>query len=159
MVTAAREGQSKNGNMYAVLTLSDYTDSKEFFFFGKDYVNFSKYCKVGLFIMVRGSVKSRFNSDFYEFKVNSIELLDEVRATYVKNITIKMPLSALNENMVKDIEKLANEYKGKANLRFQIIDPENNMHIEMFSRTARVNPLDGFLKFFDDQPDVTYRIN
>ncbi len=97
MVTAAREGQSKNGNMYAVLTLSDYTDSKELFFFGKDYVNFSKFCKTGLFIMVKGTVKSRFNSDFYEFKVNNIELLADVRTTYVKSITINMPLSVLSE--------------------------------------------------------------
>ena len=152
MVTAAREGQSKNGNMYAVMTLTDYTDSKELFFFGNDYVNFSKFCKVGLFIMVRGTVKQRFNSDFYEYKLNSIELLDDVRTNYVKDITINMPLNLLTEEMVKRIESLANEHKGKANLKFQIIDSENNMYIEMFSRTTRVNPLDSFLNFFDEQP-------
>ena len=159
MVTAAREGQSKNGNMYAVLTLSDYTDSKEFFFFGKDYVNFSKFCKVGIFIMVRGTVKSRFNSDFYEFKVSNIELLSEVRSTYVKSITINMSLNVLDEKMVKSIDNLAKEYKGKATLKFNIYDPENNMHVELFSRTARVNPLDNFLKFFEDHPEMSYRIN
>lgn len=159
MVTAAREGQSKNGNMYAVMTLSDYTDSKELFFFGNDYVNFSKFCKVGLFIMVKGSVKQRFNSDFYEFKVNSIELLDDVRANYVKDITLTLPLSALTEDLIKRIDNLATEYKGKANLKFKIIDVENKMHIDMFSRTARVNPLDKFLNFFDEHPDINYRIN
>jgi len=79
MVTAAKEGTSKNGNPYAMLTLSDYTDSKEFFFFGKDYVSFHMYCKPGLFLMVKGAVKARYKSEFYEFKVAQIELLSEVK--------------------------------------------------------------------------------
>ncbi len=159
MVTAAREGTSKNGNPYATLTLSDYTDSKELFFFGKDYVNFSKYCKAGLFLMVRGGVKSRFNSDYYEFKVSGIELLSEVRETYVKSITINLPLSKITESMVKSMESLVEEYKGKTTLYFNVYDPENNMYIKMFSRTARIHPSDKFLSFFDGQPDISYRIN
>jgi DNA polymerase-3 subunit alpha len=159
MVTAAREGTSKNGNPYATLTLSDYTDSKELFFFGKDYVNFSKYCKTGLFLMVRGGVKSRFNSDFYEFKVTGIELLSEVREAYVKSITINLPLSVITEEMVKTLEDLVEVHKGKTLLNFNVFDPENNMYIKMFSRTARIHPSDKFLRFFDRQPDVSYRIN
>ncbi|MFV0265770.1 MAG: DNA polymerase III subunit alpha [Draconibacterium sp.] len=159
MVTASREGQSKNGNMYATLTLSDYTDSKELFFFGNDYVNFGKYCKTGLFVMVRGTVKTRFNSNFYEYKVNSIELLSDVRSGYVKSVTINMPISALNQKLVTDIDHLAKEHKGNALLKFVVYDPENNTQLEMFSRTAKVDPSDDFLSFFDDQPDVSYRIN
>ena len=160
MVTAAREGQSKNGNMYATLTLTDYTDSKEIFFFGNDYVNFGKFCKVGIFILVKGTVRTRFGSnDYYEFKVNSIELLSDVRSNYVKSITINVPLPVLNERLVRDIENLAREHKGKALLRFNVYDPENNMQLEMFSRTTRVFPSDAFLGFFEDQSDMSYRIN
>ncbi|WP_340112257.1 DNA polymerase III subunit alpha [Maribellus mangrovi] len=160
MVTAAREGQSKNGNMYATLTLSDYTDSKEIFFFGNDYVNFSKFCKVGLFIMVKGTVKSRFGSnDYYEYKVNSIELLNDVRSSYVKSITINVPLPVLTKKLVSDIQKLSKEHQGKALLKFNVFDPENNMHLEMFSRTTKIHPSDAFLNFFEGQSDMSYRIN
>lgn len=160
MVTAAREGQSKNGNMYSTLTLSDYTDSKEIFFFGKDYVNFGKFCKTGIFILVKGTVKSRFgNDDYYDFKVSSIELLSDVRSSYVKTITINLPLNKLNKKLVKDIQHLTKEHKGKATLRFNVFDPENNMHLEMFSRKTRVYPSDAFLNFFENQEDMSYRIN
>jgi len=160
MVTAAREGQSKNGNMFATLTLTDYTDSKELFFFGNDYVNFSKFCKVGLFIMVKGSVKPKFrDSNLYDFKVSSIELLSDIRSNYVKSITINVPLDLLNERLVKDIERMANDHKGKALLKFNVYDPENNMQLEMFSRTVKVFPSDAFLRFFEDQSDLSYRIN
>ena len=160
MVTAAREGQSKNGNMYAVLTLTDYTDSRELFFFGNDYVNFGKFCKTGLFILVKGSVKPKYrDSNVYDFKVSSIELLSDVRSNYVKSITINLPIDLLNEKLVSDIENMANEHKGKALLKFNVYDPENNMHLEMFSRTIKVFPSDAFLGFFEDQSDMTYRIN
>ena len=109
--------------------------------------------------MIKGTVKTRFNSDYYEYKVSGIELLSEVRETYVKSITVNLPLSKLNEHVVKAIENLVAENKGKALLKFNVYDPENNMHIEMFSRTARIHPSDKFLSFFDGQPDISYRIN
>ncbi|QGY43873.1 DNA polymerase III subunit alpha [Maribellus comscasis] len=159
MVTAAREGTSKNGNPYSTLTLSDYTDSYEMFFFGQDYVNFHNYCKSGLFIMVKGTVKQRFGSEYYEFKVSQIELLSEVRKNYIKSVTINMPLHHLNERTVGEIELLAKNNKGKALLRFNVYDTENNMQIELFSRNTKINFSDNFLKFFEKIPDIGYRIN
>lgn len=80
MVTASREGTSRTGKPYSTLTLSDYTDAMEFFFFGQDFVNFHKYCKTGLFILIKGAVKPRYNqNDIFEFKVSHIELLSETR--------------------------------------------------------------------------------
>jgi DNA polymerase-3 subunit alpha len=159
MVSASREGTSKNGNPYSTLTLSDYTDSYEFFFFGQDYVNFHNYCKTGLFIMVKGSVKQRYNSEYYEFKVSQIELLSEVRKNYIKSVTINLPLHHLNERTIGEIELLAKNNKGRALLRFNVYDTENNMQIELFSRSTKINLSDSFLKFFDKKPDIGYRIN
>jgi len=160
MVTQGSEGQSKNGNMYAKLTLSGYTDSKELFFFGKDYVEFSKFCKTGLFIMVKGIVKSRFgNNDYCEFKVSKIDLLAEVRTNYVKSITINMPLQVLTEKLVNDIDNLAKENTGKVLLKFNVYDMEHNMGLKMFSRKMKIFPSDRFLRFFDEQPDISYQIN
>ncbi|MBN1985884.1 MAG: DNA polymerase III subunit alpha, partial [Prolixibacteraceae bacterium] len=159
MVTASREGTSKNGNPYSTLTLSDYTDSYEFFFFGQDYVNFHNYCKTGLFVMIKGSVKQRYNSEYYEFKITQIELLSEVRKNYIKSVTINMPLQQLNERTVKQIELLAKNNKGKSLLKFNVYDIENNMQIELFSRNIKINLNDNFLKFFDEIPDIGYRIN
>src|SRR6056297_999922 len=107
MVVAAREGTSKNGRPYSTLTLADYSDSYEFFFFGQDYVNFHNYCKTGLFILLKGAVRQRFNSDFYEFKASRIELLSEVRKNHVKSVTINIPLDRINEGIVGKMEELA----------------------------------------------------
>ncbi|HKJ78140.1 MAG TPA: OB-fold nucleic acid binding domain-containing protein, partial [Prolixibacteraceae bacterium] len=159
MVTAAREGTSKNGNPYSTLTLSDYTDSYEFFFFGQDYVNFHNYCKMGLFLMVKGTVRTRFKSDAYEFKITHIELLSEARKNYVKSVTLTIPLDKLNNQVIEEIEKLAKNNKGKALLKFNVYDPESNLQVNLFSRTTKVDLSDTFLKFFEELQDIEYRIN
>ena len=159
MVTANREATSKNGNPFSTFTLSDYTDSIEFFLFGQDYVNFHKYCKTGLFLLVKGSVKQRYNGDSFEFKISQIELLSEVRKNYVKSITLNLPIHKLDENVVERIEKMALNNKGNTLLKFNIYNPENNMNVQMFSRTAKINLTDGFLKLFEEELNITYRIN
>lgn len=159
MVTAAREANSKNGNPYSTLTLTDYNDSYEFFFFGQDYVNFHKFCKTGLFIMVKGSVRQRFKSDSLEFKVTQIELLSEIRKNFIKSITVNLPLHKLNKPVIEQIERLAENNKGKALLKFHVFDPETNMQIEMFSRNTKIYFSNSFLQFFEEELDVAYRIN
>ncbi|NCB09043.1 MAG: DNA polymerase III subunit alpha, partial [Bacteroidia bacterium] len=159
MVTAAREANSKNGNPYSTLTLTDYTDSYELFFFGQDYVNFHKFCKTGLFVMVKGSVRQRFKSDSLEFKVTQIELLSEIRKNFIKTITVNLPLHKLNKPVIEQIERLAENNKGKALLKFHVFDPETNMQIEMFSRNTKIYFSNSFLQFFEEELDVAYRIN
>lgn len=159
MVTAAREATSKNGNPFSTLTLSDFTDSYELFFFGQDYVNFHKYCKPGLFIMVRGSVKQRYNTESYEFKVANIELLSEVRKNHVKSITLNLPVQKINKTVIEGIETFAKNNQGKTLLKFNVYDVDNNMNVQMFSRTSRINLTESFLNFFENELDITFRIN
>lgn len=159
MVTANREATSKNGNPFSTFTLSDYTDSIEFFLFGQDYVNFHKYCKTGLFLLVRGTVKQRYNNASYEFKISQIELLSEVRKNYVKSITLNLPVHILNNEVVERIETMTVNNKGNTLLKFNIYNLDNNMNVQMFSRTAKINLTDEFLKFFVEDLNITYRIN
>ncbi len=159
MVTAMREATSKNGNPFSSFTLSDYTDSMEFFLFGQDYVNFHKYCKTGLFLLIRGSVKQRYNGDSFEFKISQIELLSELRKNHVKSITLNLPVNKLTETVVERIERMAVNNKGNTLLKFNIYNMENNMNVQMFSRTTKINLTDSFLKLFDEELNITYRIN
>ena len=109
--------------------------------------------------MVKGSVKQRYKSEYYEFKVSQIELLSEVRKNYIKNVTINLPLHKVNRTFIEEIEKLAKNNKGKALLKFNVYDPENNMQIDMFSRNTKINFSDSFLQFFEGEMDISYRIN
>jgi len=159
MVTSAREGIGKTGKPFSSLTLTDYTDSKEFMFFGQDYVNFSRFCKTGLFIMIKGKVQKSYRGEQMEFRITGIELLSEVRKNYVKSITINLPVSHITAPMIELLEKITLNNKGKVLLKFNIYDPESNMNIQMFSRTTRIELTDEMLKFLNTDLNMSFRIN
>ncbi len=159
MVTDAREAVSKKGTPYSILTLTDYTDSYSFYFFTNDYVNFGKFCKTGLFLLVKGKVQQKYKQETYEFKVFHIELLSQVRENYVKSVTINIPLDKINKSVIEKIENYANNNKGKSLLRFCVTDPEDNRQVQMFSRNTRISINNEFFKFIENNPGMAYRIN
>lgn len=159
MVTDARESISKNGKPYSTLTLADYSDSYEFFFFGQDYVNFQKYCKPGLFLMVKGAVRQKFRSEFYEFKATKIELLSEVRKKYVKSVTINIPLNIISENIIEELEKLVKNNKGNTLLKFKVIDPESSLTLQLFSRNTKIKLTNNLVEYLKEKPEIGYTIN
>ncbi len=159
MVTASREGTTKTGKPYSSLTLTDYTDSKEFMFFGQDYVNFSRYCKTGLFVLIRGNIQKGFRGDQLEFRITNIELLSEVRKNYVKSITLNMPVTGVTRDMVEKLEEISLNNKGKILLRFNIYDPESNMNIQMFSRNIKIELTDEMIGFLRNELNMSFRIN
>ncbi len=159
MVTEAREAFSKNGKPFCYMVLTDYTDSYKMFFFSKDYVEFGKYCKVGLYLMVKGVVQNRFGGEQLEFKLNRIELMDEVREKYFKSITLKVPLPAITPEMVTELERMTLSNKGKSLLRFDIWDPETNMVVNLFSRNTRIEITDELLAYSEKHDDLVFKIN
>jgi DNA polymerase-3 subunit alpha len=159
MVSEARESFGKTGKPYSQIVLTDYTDSYKMFFFAKDYVEFGKYCKPGLYLMVKGVVQNRYGGDQLEFKVNRIELMDEIREKYFKSITVKIPLSALTGEIISELEKLTADRKGKSLLRFDIYDIETNMMVNLFSRNTRIEITDELLAFIENQDDLAFKIN
>ena len=159
MVTEARESFGKTGKPYSQIVLTDYTDSYKCFFFAKDYVEYGKYCKQGLFLLVKGVVQNRYGGDQLEFKVSRIELMDEVREKYFKSITVKIPLSVLTGEIITDLERLTLNTKGKSLLRFDIYDFETNMVVNLFSRNTRIEITDDLLAYFEKHDDLVFKIN
>ncbi|WP_053179009.1 DNA polymerase III subunit alpha [Sunxiuqinia dokdonensis] len=159
MVTESREAIGKTGKHFCTMTLSDYTDSYTFFFFGKDYVEFSKYCKTGLFLMIKGQVQNRFNGDQLEFKIRSIELLSEVRKNQIKTVTVQLPLQNVTPDLIQEIESISLKNKGKALLRFNIWDSETKSMVSLFSRNTRVEMTSELERFFRNHESLSFKIN
>ncbi|MBL7965485.1 MAG: DNA polymerase III subunit alpha, partial [Prolixibacteraceae bacterium] len=159
MVTEARESFGKTGKPYSQIVLTDYTDSYKCFFFAKDYVEYGKYCKTGLYLLVKGVVQNRFGGDQLEFKVSKIELMDEIREKYFKSITVKIPLTALTGEVISDLERMTANNKGKSLLRFDVYDIETNMMVNLFSRNTRIEITDELLAYFEKHDDLAFKIN
>jgi DNA polymerase-3 subunit alpha len=159
MVTEAREAIGKSGKPFSYLVLSDYTDSYKMFFFTKDYVEYGKYCKPGLYLMVRGAVQNRFGGEQLEFKVSRIELMDDIREKYFKSITLKVPLTVINNEMIADLERLTKKNAGKSLLKFDVFDPETKQVVNLFSRNTRIEITNELLAYFEKNEDLAFKIN
>nr|MBD3621375.1 DNA polymerase III subunit alpha [Sunxiuqinia sp.] len=159
MVTESREAIGKTGKHFCTMTLTDYTDSYTFFFFGKDYVEFSKYCKTGLFLMIKGQVQPRFNGDQLEFKIRNIELLYEIRKNNINTGTVQLPLQNVTPELIQEIETISLKNKGKALLRFNIWDSETKSMVNLFSRNTRVEMTSELERFIRNHESLTFKIN
>ncbi|MBE0675131.1 MAG: DNA polymerase III subunit alpha, partial [Bacteroidales bacterium] len=131
MVTDTRSGISKNGKPWGSFTLQDYTDSFRFMLFDKDYVEHSKYCNIGYYLLVKGKIQKRQYNDEYDFRIKSIHLLTSVKDDLIKSITIKAKAEDITTESIAELSRLLMENKGKTELRVQISDPEEKIRFRM----------------------------
>ncbi len=157
MITGIRQGLTKKGNKYAIMTVEDYSGSFDFAFFGKDYIKFNNYFENNLFIILKGRVQPRrYKPETLEVKINNIDLLSDVIENQVRNLTLQIPLSSITNEMVTELTEITTKNKGKITLRFNIFDDENELqNIKLLSRSYLINISDDFIKFFDEQPEIS----
>lgn len=159
MVTEAREAMGKSGKPFCNMVLTDYSDSYTIYFFGKDYVEFAKYCRPNLFLLIKGQVQESFRPGQLEFKVRHIEMLDEVRKNYVKSVTVELGIQSVTPELIDEIETVSRKNRGSAMLKFNIWDPETKSMVSLFSRNTRIEMTKDIERFFRERENLSFKIN
>ncbi len=159
IVTEAQEGISKTGKNFASMTLTDYNGSLKIMLFGSDYVSHSKFCKKGLFILVKGRVSERWNGgNEYEFKPLKMDLLEDL-ASRAENITIDIPADQVDEITIDELDKVLSNIPGKTVLHFNLTDPETEMQVRMFSRSRSIRLTPELKSYLQNHPIINFSIN
>jgi len=105
----------------------------------------------GYFLQLRGVVAERFRqSGNWEFKINSISLLSELRDKLAKVLTVQVPLSELSPTLTAQLNALIQENAAehpnrKCTLRFKLVDAEEGTSLEMPAKNIKINPTDELL--------------
>jgi len=165
LVSACRHGTTKTGKPFGSFMFEDYGETFEIALFGEDYIKLKQYLVVGLFLQVRGIVTERFKQkDNWEFKVNSIVLLSELRDKMSKCLTIQLPLTELSEtfmNKIDEIVRINSDQNESRNcqLKFMIMDYDEETTLEMPSKSVRINPSNEFLEEISKLLGVRYKLN
>ncbi len=85
MVTDTKQGTTKKGKPFGILTLQDHVDTHKFVMFDVNYINNSKYFTKGYLLLIKGNLKPKYrNNDEKEFVVKEIHLLSSVRKRLVE---------------------------------------------------------------------------
>src|SRR6056297_308559 len=160
IVTEVRHAIAKNGNPYGFLTLQDYSESYRFALFGKDYENFRKYCYEDYSLLIKGKVQLKpYRDNELEFKIKQIMLLSQVREDLVESISLTIPLKSISDGLIEEIKEVALHKKGKALLKFKIVDTDENIVINMFSRSERIDITNELIHYLDKKSGIQYSIN
>jgi DNA polymerase-3 subunit alpha len=160
MITDTKNGIGKNGKPYGSFTVQDYTDSFRFMLFDKDYLDNSKFCIIGYYLLINGRVQVRkYRDDELEFKIKKINLLSSVKDELIKSVTLKIDPADISHEMINELKEMVLENKGETELRFQFINADDKISLPMFSRTYRIRLNNELISFLEDFPGIEFKVN
>jgi DNA polymerase-3 subunit alpha len=151
LISKSTHRMSKTGKPFGSFIFEDYQESVEMVLFGDDYVKLKQFMEDGYFLQLRGVVAERFRqSGNWEFKINSISLLSELRDKLAKVLTVQVPLSELSPILTAQLNALIQENAAehpnrKCTLRFKLVDAEEGTSLEMPAKNIKINPTDELL--------------
>jgi DNA polymerase-3 subunit alpha len=159
IVTGFREGYTKTGKPYGIAKVEDYSGSAEFAFFGNEWVEKKNFFNVGMFLYMKGKCQPKqWRQDEYEVKVNSIELLPDVKDEIIEQLTVSVPLSEINDEFIEEFSTLVKANPGKVLLNFYVKDDEGQ-HISLAARDCKINLQKDIIAYLNSQSMLSYKIN
>ena len=160
MVSKVEHRFTKSGKPFGTITIEDYYDSITFFLFGEDYPKYKPYMTEGWFLYAQCRVQERrWKEGELEMKLVSVELLSEIKDKALRSLVLKIDLKDVTTQLVDEITALAEEYKGKHNLKFILNHHEEGYNLGLRSKTFKVKLEDSFLNHLKQIPELELQIN
>ena len=160
MVTTSREGQTRRGSPFTIFKVEDFSGNYEIALFGDDSINYGKFARPGLSLFIRGKVQTRrYDQSQYEFKINSIQLLPDVKDTLLEKLTIQMPLTSLTTKSVSDLSALLKNNSGNTLLYFHVYGAEPHLNLELFSRKSKIAVTSQLVDYLKSNEAIKFKVN
>ena len=136
----------------------------EFMVFGEDYLKYKAFFTPGYFLHVKGKVQDRYKQEGnLEFKITGIQLLTDLRRQKIKQLTINIPLSRLDESLINEMFQCINKFNDASNatcnVRFLLVDSEEGLDLTLPARKLRVDPSNELITALEKFQGITYRLN
>ncbi len=160
VITSVQHRTSKAGKPFGSFVLEDYKGSFEFVLFGEDYIKYKNYLGQEFALHIRGKVQTRYNQpDNFEFKIQRMQLLSEIKDREFKSIKLKIGVKYLDADLLDKVESLIKIYaNGKCSLEVLLEDPQENISVKMFSKSIKVNLDPAFLDELTRMNNVEFEL-
>ncbi len=158
LVVDGQQRFTKTGKIFGILTLEDYSGKSEFMLWSEDYAKYNRYLGKGQIVMLEGGFKTRYNSDKYEFNLSKIHLLDTVKTTLTKQVTIEIAPQCIDKAFIHFIENNLKSNPGRTVLKFNIADVRNNIKVGMYNIEKGFTMNDDMALFLQENKDVEVNV-
>ncbi len=157
------------GRPFANFVLEDFHGSFNFGVYGKDYEAFMQYMQPNIPLLIKCTISPRFGGYArqngkdgkedknveYELKVKRIRHLGNTKEDFVKDITLNIPVKAVNPRFRRNLQSMLKRHKGKAAVIIKFLDFENKIAVEYISTKYKV-ALDPDLLDYFESASVSY---
>ena len=158
MVVSMTSRPARNGGMFGILKVEDYSGSAEFMMFGQTYINFHNFGVPGTPVLITGKFERRFQNSDLRFNILSVRLLSQPHESLVKSITIDLPRERVTSNLCAVLSEHAkSEHKEMGALHFNLYDPKINRSVRMTS--GRKIPITRHLVDMLEGEGLSFKIN
>ena len=157
LVTNVREGISKSGNNYAIVTIEDYSGSCEIPLFGEDFMNLRGRFQKDWAVYIEGAFQPRSKWAKPEnvepkdlmLKVNTVSLLSQKRDNAVEKLTITVKEEMIDDVMVdllstvffkKDEDQESPVPAAQSQLYFKIKQQTTGKILNLYARKCKFSP-------------------
>lgn len=160
IVTGFREGLTKAGKPYGILKIEDFTGSGEIPLFGNDYIEYGKYGRVGMYLLINARVEARqYNASVFDFRIGTVRLLQDEKDKLIEKISIVLPIHDLDEPMINELSVLIKSSPGQSALHFKVLDGEHAISLNLFSQNIRLTVTRELIDFLTENENLDFKIN
>ena len=155
-----RTGFTKKGSPFGVAKIEDFTGTAEIFFLGEDWMKKQSYFIPGNFLYIKGSCQARkWDSTKFDFVVDSIELMPEIKDEMVKSITISLDIMSLTDEFYATLMDYVEHHPGKSKLIFKIKDYEHEFSLELASKNRDIEVTKELIDYIKEIENIDYKLN
>ncbi|MBS1488530.1 MAG: DNA polymerase III subunit alpha [Bacteroidetes bacterium] len=156
IVSSVEHRLTKTGKPFGKLSLEDYSGKYEFTLWSEDYLKYKSFLMPGIFLFIEGNIVRKTRGDMaMEFKIRSMDLLNEIGTKRAKGLQLKVTTATINQAFIAEVEKLCNEYSGSCPLYVKIQDEDEKINLEMLSRKFRIKAVNEAVVKFRKMKDVS----
>ncbi|MBP3756151.1 MAG: DNA polymerase III subunit alpha, partial [Prevotella sp.] len=160
IVTGVRNGTTRTGKPFGIVTIEDFSGSGELAFFGEEWGHWRGMLEVGFSVFVKAKCAPRWrDSNQLDMRVTDIQYMQTVKDNRIEKLTIMIEAQSINDEMVTDLTTLISESPGPTQLFFQVRHPDSSTPILLRSREKGVNVKRDLISYIESHSNLAYRIN
>lgn len=151
---------TKKGDKYGRCVINDYGGKMELTFWKEHYVKYGSYLEDGRKLVITGKyTENRFRPGVWEFEVQGIMLLEEVRRKLTRKLTINLPLHKLDHSMVQFFEQNLKQFPGSTEFIFQVSDLTTRQWVRLKSNgNSKIELNDELLHYLEEREYVQLQL-
>jgi len=158
LVVDAQHRTTKTGRQFGSFFIEDYTGKSEFLLWSDDYIRNASFLEKGKNLYMTGSFRQRFNKSEFEFKVDKITLLENIKQSLTKQLVLDLEAKQVNEQLVGFVLQNVKKHPGRAGIKFNIVEPRMNTRVSLFSRESGFEMNDEMAAWLRENADINVQV-